>query len=380
VKVTREMIQERERAFLAPYAVKSSESRGRKIREEEDDTRTAFQRDRDRIVHSTAFRRLQYKTQVFVYDEGDHYRTRLTHTLETSQIARSIGRALGLNEDLIEAVALAHDLGHGPFGHAGEWALQEMMAGHGGFEHNEQSVRIVEKLEERCPGIPGLNLTQETLDGLRKHHGPGKQAEPSPKCRSLEAEVVDAADEISYICHDLDDGLRSELLEDGQAQAVRLWRDACREAAARYGTPGPAPKRRLAIRVIIDKLVKGLIRQSAANLRGSRISSLGQLRENAHRWIALPAGIEKQAAQLKLFLRGELYQHNRIVRMTDKGQRFLKALFQAYLDRPSLLPPESRLRGRRDGIRRVVCDYLAGMTDRFAIDEYKRFFEPDERV
>jgi dGTPase len=379
MKITRELYQNREMTFLAPYAVKSSESRGRKVREKEDEYRTVFQRDRDRIVHSTAFRRLQYKTQVFLYYEGDHYRTRLTHTLETSQIARSISRALALNEDLTEAIALAHDLGHGPFGHAGEWALQGLMASHGGFEHNAHALRIVEKLEDRYPEFPGLNLCFETLEGLKKD---ARRSFLTKKhCfRSLEAEVVDLADEISYLCHDLDDGLRSELISEEQSRCVFLWREASRAISKKYSRLACEQKRRLVIRMTIDKLVKGALANTARMIKSAGIGRLEDLQKTDVRIVEFSDSLKKQADELKSFLRNELYQHYRIIRMTDKGQRFLKALFQVYLDRPSQLPPEMVVRSQKDGIRRVICDHLAGMTDRFAIDEYKRFFEPDERV
>ncbi len=370
--IKRRQYQEREREVLAPYAVRSAESRGRKYAEKEDDFRTPFQRDRDRIVHSKAFRRLEYKTQVFVYDEGDHYRTRLTHTLETSQIARSICRSLALNEDLAEAIALGHDLGHGPFGHAGELGLRELMKAHGGFEHNEHTVRVVEKLEDRYRDFPGLNLTFETLAGFHKHGG--------DRFRTIEADVVDLADEISYMTHDLDDGLRSELVGEEQLRSISLWRSACRAVERRYREITFDQKRRLAVRGIIDRLVKDVIAQTHRLIERSKVRSVDDVQKHRGSIVAFSREVGKQAEQLKRFLYDNLYCHYRVVRMTDKGQRFIKALFEIYTAKPGQLPPEVLGRGKKEGMPRAICDYLAGMTDRFAIDEYKRFFEPDERV
>ncbi len=364
-------------SLLAPYAARSSRSRGRKYPEELHPLRNPFQRDRDRIIHSTAFRRLQYKTQVFVNHEGDHYRTRLTHTLETSQIARSMARVLGLHEDLAEAVSLAHDIGHGPFGHAGEWALQELMAGKGGFEHNAQSLRIVEVLEERYPNFPGLNLTFETLEGLKKH--PVKQGLPrSRRFRTLEADLVDLADEIAYVSHDLDDGLRSGLLEEAPLKDVRLWAECEREVLAVYPGLENAPKRRLIIRQVIDHLVKDTVATSRGLITARKIKKLDDLQRTRLPVIALSDKLKREHAELKRFLRKNLYLHHHVVRMTEKGQRFLKGLFKNYIAKPSQLSPEVLKRAQKDGLERAVCDYVAGMTDRFAIQEYKRLFEPYE--
>ncbi len=368
-----------EEKCLAPYAVASSRSRGRHHEESEHELRTAFQRDRDRIVHSTAFRRLEYKTQVFVNHEGDHYRTRLTHTLETSQIARAISRALRLNEDLSETIALAHDIGHGPFGHAGEWALRELMKEHGGFEHNVQCLRIVEKLEESFPDFPGLNLSYETLEGLKKHperfYRDGKK-----RFRSLESEVVDIADEIAYCSHDLDDGLRSELITESDAEAATLWRDASRYLHRNKKTMTENQRKRGAIRLIVNRLVMDVIHYSSELIEKSKVKDLDQLQKYQKPLIAYSPETRKQVVEMKRFLHQKLYQHYRVIRMTDKGQRFLKELFKVYLDKPAQLPPYVLARSKKDGIYRAICDYLAGMTDRFALDEYQRFFEPYERV
>ena len=376
---TRLSYEKREEAGLAPYAVRSAESRGRAYPEKEHPMRTAFQRDRDRIIHSTAFRRLQYKTQVFVNHEGDHYRTRLTHTLETCQIARSIGRALGLNEDLVEAIALAHDLGHGPFGHAGEWALQELMKDHGGFEHNVQCLRIVEKLEDSYAEFPGINLTYETREGLKKH--PERfYKDRMKRFRSLEADVVDIADEIAYNSHDLDDGLRSELLTEEQAGRIELWRRAAAYIRKKYPDVTPLQKKRLAIRLIINRLVTDVIENTRSRIEKQGILSMEELQKTQKPVVGFSEEVQRARNEIRKFLYKNLYLHYRVVRMTDKGQRFLTALFHAYLRKPGQLPPDVLLRSKKDGIHRVVCDYLAGMTDRFALDEYKRFFEPYERV
>lgn len=379
MKITRLVYQNREEAFLAPYAVKSSLTRGRKYSEKEHEFRTAFQRDRDRIVHSTAFRRMEYKTQVFVNHEGDHYRTRLTHTLETSQISRTMSRALALNEDLTETIALAHDLGHGPFGHAGEWALAELMKDHGGFEHNLHTLRIVEKLEESSPDYPGLNLTFETLEGLKKH--PERfYKDRKFRFRSLEADIVDLADEIAYNNHDLDDGLRSELLTEDQLREVSLWTNAEKYILKKYPGILPLQKRRLIIRLMINRLATDVVETTQARLTKMKISRVEDLQRTQHAVAGFSDKVHKEVTALKRFLHKNLYQHYRVVRMTDKGQRFLKALFQVYEQKPAQLPPEVVKRSRQEGFQRSLCDYLAGMTDRFAQDEYKRFFEPYERV
>lgn len=368
-----------ENKFLAPYAVRSSASRGRKHTEKAHELRTAFQRDRDRIVHSTAFRRLEYKTQVFVNHEGDHYRTRLTHTLETCQVARTMARALGLNEDLVEAIALAHDIGHGPFGHAGEWALQEIMKDHGGFEHNVQCLRIVELLEESFPNFTGLNLSFETLEGLKKH--PERfYKDRGQRFRTLEAELVDIADEVAYNCHDLDDGLRSELIQEPQLAELKLWKDA--ETYIKKNQPGmePIQKRRACIRLLVNRLVSDVVAASSRNISRQRIQSLSDLQKTQKPLMGYSAEVRSQLMALKRFLHQYLYQHYRVVRMTDKGQRLLKNLFQVYLQKPEVLPPYVLQRRKKESIERVICDYIAGMTDRFAQDEYKRLFEPYERV
>lgn len=374
------MIWEREESLLAPYAARSSQSRGRRYPEKEHPLRNPFQRDRDRIIYSTAFRRLQYKTQVFVNHEGDHYRTRLTHTLETSQIARSIGRGLSLNEDLIEAIALAHDLGHGPFGHAGEWALAGLMKNCGGFEHNVQTLRIVEKLEDSYPEFPGLNLTFETCEGLKKHPENFYKKRSLRPLRLLEADLADLADEIAYNSHDLDDGLRSELVSEVQLENVKLWEDASKYVQKKYSSLAVHHKRRMIVRLIINRLVNDTIENTQARIKKLGLRSFADVQKIQVPVVSLSEPMKHQLAELKRFLHKNLYQHFRVVRMTDKGQRFLKSLFQVYLEKPAQLPPEVLVRSKTEGLERALCDYLAGMTDRFAQDEYKRLFEPYERI
>jgi len=362
---------------LAPYAASALASRGRKYEEAEHTIKTPFQRDRDRILYSTAFRRLQYKTQVFVNHEGDHFRTRLTHTLETCQISRTVARALALNEDLSEAVALGHDLGHGPFGHAGEWALKEMMAKHGSFEHNVQCLRIVELLEESYPGFRGLNLSFETLEGLKKH--PERfYHDRAKRYRTLEAELVDVADEIAYCSHDLDDGLRAGLIDQDQLSEVVLWRQAGKAIEKKHLSLSAGKFTPLAIRSILNLMVMDLIGHSRQMIVEAGIASLSDLQKTRKRLVGFSPDMARWHLDLKKFLMKNLYQHYRVVRMTDKGQRFLKALFSAYMDQPRLLPPDVVRRGEEEGMPRAVCDYVAGMTDRFAVQEYKRLFEPHE--
>ena len=386
--VTRQDLEAREDQWLAPYAMRSSTTRGRLHPEPEDAFRTVYRRDRDRIIHSTAFRRLEYKTQVFVNHEGDYYRTRLTHTLEVAQIAGSIARALRLNEDLVEAVALAHDIGHPPFGHAGEDVLRELMADHGGFDHNLQGLRIVDVLEERYPGFPGLNLTWEVRESINKHRTPydhgGLRVDLDPNVSPLlESQIADIADEIAYDNHDLDDGLTSGLIREEDLQGLELW-DAAREAVEQRarGVPMTAEIRKYQIiRLLIDRQITDLISTSVERFSRDRLASVQEVRAHRERLITFSDGMLARRSPLKAFLWKRLYQHYRVIRMADKAKRFITELFQAYLKGPTQLPNTTRLRLERgEEPARVVCDYLAGMTDRYCLEEYKKFFEPFERV
>jgi len=376
---TREDLERNEQLVLAPWASRAAASRGRRHPEAEPAGRTAFQRDRDRIVHATAFRRLEYKTQVFVHHEGDHYRNRLTHSLEASQIARTLARTLGLNEDLTEAVALAHDLGHPPFGHAGERVLDAVMGDFGGFEHNRQSLRVVEVVEHRYAAFRGLNLTWETREGLAKHGPPreeGAAAEYLPGMRpSLEAQVVDLADEIAYTAHDLDDGIASELLSFRALGEAPLWTE-CYAAAERELDGAPA---RLvcarAIRGIIDLLVGDAAAATADAIGELGIGAPDDARTAPGPAVRLGAAVAGGFAELKGFLDRELYRHYRVRRMELKAERILGRLFSAYTGEPELLPPSLRVHLEGHAPERIICDWIAGMTDRFAVREYQKLFE-----
>jgi dGTPase len=382
----REHLEDLEARALAPYAMQSRQSRGRVYEDHEPAYRTAFQRDRDRIVHSTAFRRLEYKTQVFVISEGDYYRTRLTHTLEVAQIGRTLARALGVNEDLTEAICLGHDLGHAAFGHSGERTLDALMEDHGGFEHNRQTLRIVERLEERYPGWPGLNLTWEVREGLVKHEteydvSDARGYEPDLAC-SLEGQIANAADELAYTAHDLDDGLRSGLIELGDLAEVTIWREM---AAALHLDPCGAltkVERHRLIRALIGWGVTDVIDATSRRLEEEGIDSVAKLRGRGEPLIGFSPEGRRSHGELKLFLYQQLYRHWRVVRMAARAQRVLEALFQAYVQEPAQLPDtvQDRLEGGADPLERILCDYIAGMTDRFALDEYARLFDPAVRV
>ena len=380
----REDLERREHEMLAPYASKSARSRGRAYPEEEHSFRLTFQRDRDRIVHSTAFRRLEYKTQVFVNHEGDHFRTRLTHTLEVAQIARTIARSLGVNEDLTEAIALAHDLGHPPFGHAGERAMHEMMQPYGGFEHNQQSLRIVEVLEDRYPEFPGLNLTWETRDGLKKHQPrfspPDARGLAAAMAPSLEAQVTDFADEIAYNNHDIDDGLTSQMIDLASLRQVPLWEEHFREVQHRFPQASAKILWRQSVRSIINSLVVDLCEETLRRLAVTHIATVEDVRSATQPLVGFSQAMERKSAELKLFLLEHLYRHYRVIRMAEKARRIIHDLVKVYADSPRQMPPSFAARIATEGIPRVVCDYIAGMTDRFALEEHRKLFDPHARV
>jgi len=371
----REDTEREERERLGPWAVRSAESAGRVVPEAEHRHRTAFQRDRDRVVHSRAFRRLEYKTQVFVHREGEHYRDRLTHTLEATQIARTIARALRLNEDLAEAIVLAHDLGHTPFGHAGERALDRLMKGHGGFDHNRQSLRIVDLLEERYPGFRGLNLTAETREGILKHGARWEHPVPLPplgRQPSLEAQVADASDEIAYTNHDLDDGLRSGLLTARQLEEAPLWGATHRAVSERIGAASERVLHAQTIRALIDRLVTDLLEASAERIGAEAPRSVEAVREAEAPLVGFSPEVTRAARGLKRFLFENLYHHPQVLRMNRSGERVLKDVFEIYRGEPELLPPHVRARFPDDGEVRAIADYVAGMTDRFALAEHAK--------
>jgi dGTPase len=376
---TRQELEEQEAQRLASYAVQSRNSRGRLYTELEHPYRTAFQRDRDRIIHTTAFRRLEYKTQVFVNYEGDYYRTRLTHTIETAQIGRTMARALGCNEDLTEAVSLAHDLGHTPFGHSGEAALAELMKEHGGFNHNRQSVRIVEKLEQRYPHFQGLNLTWEVREGIVKHvteYDVAQAAGYEPERHaSLEGQLVNAADEIAYTTHDLDDGLRSELIQLGDVHDLRLWTEAVQALRIAESEFDDMARHRV-IRYLINLEVTDVIQTITDRLREWGIQMPDDVRDAPGNLVGFSSEMQSKNRQLKDFLLDRLYHHHRVMRMQVKAQRLVCQLFEAYLQEPRQLPREVQARFDEMLPERVICDYIAGMTDRFAIQEYNKLFEP----
>ncbi|MBI4482694.1 MAG: deoxyguanosinetriphosphate triphosphohydrolase [Acidobacteria bacterium] len=368
---------------LAAYALRAQDSRGRRFPEEEHPYRSPFQRDRDRIIHSRAFRRLEYKTQVFVNHEGDHYRTRLTHTIEVAQITRTIARALGLNVDLAETLALSHDLGHPPFGHAGEDTLNELMAGHGGFEHNLQTLRLVEKLERRYADFPGLNLTYEVREGIVKHSEKYKGYLNRPDMQEyelelpgpLEAQLIDLADEIAYNHHDLDDGLESRLLGLGELRAgVPLFGEIFSQVEQLYPRAEVKLAFNEALRRLINRLVTDLIEHSLQTLDRHGIRSAEEVRRYPEPLISFSAQVAEQNSELKAFLKQHLYRHDQILRMLEKCRKILEALFQAYSRNPGLLSPYFQRQIQVEEKERVICDYIAGMTDRYAMDEYSRLF------
>jgi dGTPase len=372
---SRREIEQQERERLAPWAEKSGDSRGRLHAEPEHAYRTRFARDRDRIVHSRAFRRLEYKTQVFVYHEGDHYRNRLTHTIEGAQIARTLARALRLNEDLAEAVVLAHDLGHTPFGHAGEHVLDELLAGEGGFDHNRQTLRIVDWLEERYPGFRGLNLTHETREGILKHGSDWPHPVPVPALAaspSLEAQVADHADEIAYLSHDLDDGLRSGLLGWEQLQAVRLWADARAALAPIIGDVSERVQRAQLIRALLDRLVTDLATETLRALAEARAESPDQVRAQKDPLVRFSRDIAPLQRELKEFLYDHLYHHERVLEATRRAEQTLGDLYRHYRARRDALPPHVVARFGEEGEARAIADYIAGMTDRFALAEHEK--------
>lgn len=381
---TREDYERIEEMVLAPWAAHSGKSQGREIPEDEHAYRTAFQKDRDRIIHTTAFRRLEYKTQVFVNFEGDYYRTRLTHTIEAAQIGRTIARALRLNEDLTEAITLAHDVGHTPFGHAGEQILDKLMEEYGGFDHNKQTLRIVTELEQRFPDFPGLNLTYEVREGIVKHESEYDLADPdnegySPHLKpTLEAMVVNFCDAIAYTTHDLDDGLRSGVLSPDQLRDANI--SLFNEAMAQVGVEhwDEMVRHRL-IRKLINLLVSDLIRTSSEAIDQAGVSCLEDVRQCDQNLVRMSEEMVAREKELKRFLYRNMYRQYRVVRMSTKAQRVLEEVWREYVARPDQLPPTTQSRIPELGLERVVTDYIAGMTDRYALQEWDRLFSPWER-
>ncbi len=384
-KTIRKRTEEWEEAHLMPYASLSKDTKGRRYKEEEDETRTSFQRDRDRIIHASAFRRLEYKTQVFVYHEGDYFRNRLTHTIEVSQIARTIARALGINEDLTEAVALAHDLGHSPFGHSGEKTLNDLLQDVGGFNHNIHSLKIVDELENKYPGFNGLNLTFEVREGIAKHTTDYDHVSPSEfsghKFPSIEGQVVDIADEIAYNSHDIDDGLASKMLDLNDIMAVTLWEEIYSEIKTKYPNEDSKVHRLVSVSKLIGKQVRDVIEETHRNIEKFNIKNVDDVRKAGTKVTLFSAEMHKMNEELKKILMEKLYLHYRVVRMSVKAKRILEDLFNTYLNIPRQLPPNvynDYMKSNQD--KRVISDYLAGMTDKFAIDEHNKLFDPYEKV
>jgi dGTPase len=375
---------DREEEVLAPYGMRTRLSRGRRHPEEPHSFRTLYPRDRDRIVHSTAFRRLMYKTQVLVNQTNDHHRTRLTHTLEVTQISRTIARQLGLNEDLTEAIALAHDLGHPPFGHAGEEALEECMKAHGGFEHNLHGLRIVEQLEYRYAAFPGLNLSWEVLESLamksKPRTAPAIQEFLSAGRPLLEAQVVDAADSLAYDTHDIDDALSIGLITPADLQEVEFWRRAVEQVQRRYPNLGPEQFQPTVVRALIDWQVTDLLEHTRQRLRQQSIKTLADVRAAQETLVVPGPEVRALKAELERFLHRRVYRHHRVMRMAAKGRRFVQRLFEEYCHAPEQLPERYARRARTAPTERTVCDYVAGMTDRYAQDEYLRLFQPYTNV
>jgi dGTPase len=379
---SREEYLDRERVVLAPYASLASETRGRAHQEEEHPLRSPFERDRDRIIHSSAFRKLEYKTQVFVNHEGDYYRTRLTHTLEATQITRTLARFLCLNEDLAEAIALVHDVGHPPFGHAGEEALEALMREHGGFEHNRQTLRVMDALESPYSDFPGLNLTWEVREGIAKHGSSFDRSAPEfapfadAPWPSLEAQIVDACDQVAYNAHDVDDGLTAGLITLDELTEVPLWRQLSVSGIA-DGLSTNLTKHH-GVRALINEQVQSLAREVEERVRRWGLNSPDAVRNAPSLVAVFPPEMEALNAELRQFLRERVYSSYRVCRMSIKARRVLESVFRSYVEFPSQLPPPVALRAAEagpGGFHRVLCDYLAGLTDREALEEHRRLFD-----
>jgi dGTPase len=375
----REQMEADELRVLAPFAQKSGESRGRKYPEARHAYRTEFQRDRARIIHARAFRRLEYKTQVFLNGTGDHLRTRLTHSIEVASISRTIARALSLNEDLAEAIALAHDLGHSPFGHSGEEMLAECMREHGGFDHNRQSQRVVELLEAAYPGFPGLNLTFEVREGLRKHqafYDPPVASEERYRCPSLEAQIANLADEITYYSHDLDDAVDFEILSSEQLEESKVWRGSHESVSARHPEVREPELHKLIIRDIIDVQVRDVITSSADAIAKAGVQSADEVRRQPLPLIRYSDALLEANRELRRFLYKNVYYHPRVAEVNRRACEMLRAVFEAYLLAPERLGDAAARRIENEGLHRTICDYVAGMTDRYLLEEHARLTAP----
>jgi dGTPase len=374
---TRQELELIERQVLAPYAQHSDETRGRKFKEAPPEWRTHYQRDRDRVIHSRAFRRLEYKTQVFLNGTGDHLRTRLTHTMEVAAISRNIASALKLNTDLAETIALAHDLGHSPFGHKGETVLARLMKGHGGFEHNQHSLRIIEELEQKYPTFPGLNLSWEVREGLAKHHTaydhPGKRKGFDAKNSSLEAQIANLADEITYYSHDLDDGLDSGLLSEKELAAkVRVWAHAAKLVKKEFGNLPDESRRYFTIRTIIDMQIRDVVVNSERLIQKAGVKSADDVRLCAKPLVQHTPERSKLNLELRHYLYKNLYYNPVVHKPNQRAVKLLGQLFKYFLAHPKEIGESSQRRITKTGLHRAVCDYIAGMTDRYVMQEAER--------
>jgi dGTPase len=372
-------LEQLEDQTLAPYGMRSKDTKGRAYLDGEPQFRTPFQRDRDRILHTTAFRRLEYKTQVFINYEGDYFRTRLTHTLEVAQVGRTLARALGANEDLIEAICLAHDLGHSPFGHSGEIALNRLMKDLGGFDHNKQSFRIVTKLEQRYPEFPGLNLTWEVREGIVKHESEYDVSDArdfNPDLRgNLETQIANVADELAYTTHDLDDGLRSGMINPHMLEGIALWEILVESFKWRGPLLEDMDRHRM-IRQLVGMLVTDVVQSTDARLKESGAKSALDVQKLDYNIIGYSEEMRRRNRELKDFLYSKLYRHYRVVRMAVKAERIIGELFEAYRTEPATLPSHVQKNIDIRGLERTICDHIAGMTDRYAVEEHKRLFDP----
>ena len=379
---TRQQLEEFEDKSLAPYGMRSKDTKGRAYLDNEPDYRTSFQRDRDRILHTTAFRRLEYKTQVFINYEGDYFRTRLTHTLEVAQIGRTLARALGGNEDLVESICLAHDLGHSPFGHSGEVALARLMKDFGGFDHNRQSFRIVTELEQRYPEFPGLNLTWEVREGMVKHESEYDISDAKdfgPELRgNLETQIANVADELAYTTHDLDDGLRSNMITPKMLDGIAIWQ-ILRETYNWHGPVLSELERHRMIRQMVGIMVTDMVESTDKRLKESKAKSALDLQKLKLNVVGYSEEMQKRNRELKDFLYKNMYRHFRVVRMQVKAERLISDLFNAYRSEPLMLPDTAQQGIEHRGLERAICDYIAGMTDRYAIEEHQKLFNQLEK-
>lgn len=379
---TRQQLEEIEDKSLASYGMRSRDSKGRAYLDSEPDYRTSFQRDRDRILHTTAFRRLEYKTQVFINFEGDYFRTRLTHTLEVAQIGRTLARALGGNEDLVETICLAHDLGHSPFGHSGEIALARLMKDYGGFDHNKQSLRIVTELEQRYPEFPGLNLVWEVREGMVKHESEydiSDARDYSPELRgNLETQIANVADELAYTTHDLDDGLRSGMITPQLLDGVALW-EILRETYNWRGATLSDMERHRMIRHLVGLMVTDMLQATDGRIKESKVKTALDIQKLKHNIIGYSEEMQRRNREIKDLLYSKLYRHYRVVRMQVKAERIISDLFNGYRSEPAILPEHVKFFIETRGLERTICDYIAGMTDRYAIEEHQKLFNPSEK-